>query len=241
MRRGALLRVLGPLLAGLAAVPPAASAAAESSQPNPDPDAVALIERVETYHRSLPHFEARFEQRFAPRIFGRDRLETGRLTVKRPARMRWDYESPEPKVFVSDGTNTWFHVPADQQVVVGAFGDEAAGADAEAGRLNPFEILTGAASILDHFDALLGNEPPAPGLQTISLAPRRPNGEITSLSLTVDAASGRVEGIESEDLEGNRTVFRFTDFRFDSPPEDSLFTFTIPPGTDVVTATEQRP
>ena len=241
MQRGVWLRILGSAaLLGLATSALAAPAEPPPSASAPDPAAVALIERVEAYHQSLPHFEARFEQRFSPRIFGRDRIETGRLTVKRPARMRWDYESPEPKVFVSDGTNTWFHVPADQQVVVGAFGSTGEETEAEAGGLNPLEFLTGDATILDHFDALLGSEPD-PGLRTVSLVPRQLNGDVTSLALTVDAESGRIRGIETEDLEGNRTVFRFTDFRFGATPEDSLFTFTIPPGTDVVTAADLRP
>ena len=243
MQRGVWARILGLAAALLVLATSAPSALGEPppSGAAPDPEAVALVERIEAYHQSLSHFEARFEQRFSPRIFGRDRVETGRLTVKRPARMRWDYESPEPKVFVSDGSNTWFHVPADQQVVVGTFGNTGEGAEAEAGGLNPLELLTGDATILDHFDALLSSEPPAPGLRAISLVPRQPNGEITSLALTVDVESGRIQGIESEDLEGNRTTFRFTDFQFGATPEDSLFTFTIPPGTDVVTATDLRP
>lgn len=239
MRSGALVRALVPL-ATLAATLALASGAAISSNA-PDPEAAALIERVEAYHQALSHFEARFEQRFSPRIFGRDRVESGRLTVKRPARMRWDYEEPEAKVFVSDGNNTWFHVPADQQVVVGAFGSDGQGADGETGGLNPLELLTGDATILDHFDALLGDESPASGLRTVTLVPRQTNEEITSLSLTVNAGSGQIRGIDSEDLEGNRTTFRFTDFRFGPAPDDSLFTFTIPPGTDVVTASDLRP
>lgn len=239
MRRGASIRVWA-LVAALATTLTAAGAPT-SPAPAPDPEAVALIERVEAYHQSLPHFEARFEQRFSPRIFGRDRVETGRLTVKRPARMRWDYEEPEPKVFVSDGASTWFHVPADQQVVVGAFGSDGVGTNEETGGLNPLEFLTGDATILDHFDALLASEPPDPGLRTVALVPRQTNGEITSLSLTVNRESGLIQGIESEDLEGNRTTFRFTDFRFGTSPDDSLFTFIIPPGTDVVTASDIRP
>ena len=237
MRSGALVRVLFPLAVLAATVAPALETQISSSAP--DPEAVALIERVEAYHQSLPHFEARFEQRFSPRIFGSDRVETGRLTVKRPARMRWDYEEPEPKVFVSDGANTWFHVPADRQVMVGAFGG-GPGTDGETGRLNPLEFLTGDATILDHFDALLGGEP-APGLRSVALVPRQANGEITSLSLTVSAETGRIQGIESEDPEGNRTTFRFSDFELGTSPDDALFTFTIPPGTDVVTASDLRP
>lgn len=204
----------------------------------PDPEVMALIERIESYHQSLPHFEARFEQRFSPRIFGRDRVEAGRLTVKRPGRMRWDYESPERKVFVSDGVNTWFHVPADRQVVVGSFGD---GAGSDAGSPNPLDVLAGNATILDHFDPLAEDGQPDPALRTISLVPRRQNGEMTALSLTVSAATGQIQAIEFEDLEGNHTSFRFSDFRFATDPDDALFTFTIPPGTDVVTATDLRP
>ena len=243
MRRTVCVRILpvAVVLCGLALSAPAGPGNAPSSRSAPDPEAVALIERVEAHHQSLPHFEARFEQRFSPRIFGRDRVETGRLTVKRPARMRWDYEAPEPKVFVSDGASTWFHVPADRQVVVGAFGSDGQGADGEVGGLNPLEFLTGDATILDHFDALLASEPPGSGLRTVALVPRRTNGEITSLSLTVNAESALIQGIESEDVEGNRTTFRFTDFRFGTSPDDSLFTFTIPPGTDVVTASDLRP
>lgn len=238
MRRGASARLWAPLAALATAL---AAAGEPPPAPAPDPEAVALIERIEAYHQSLPHFEARFEQRFSPRIFGRDRVETGRLTVKRPGRMRWDYEEPEPKVFVSDGQSTWFHVPADQQVVVGAFGSDGQGADGETGGLNPLEFLTGDATILDHFDVLLASKPPGPGLDKVVLVPRQTTGEITSLSLTVGAESGLIQGIESEDVEGNRTTFHFTDFRFGTSPDDSLFTFTIPPGTDVVTASDLRP
>lgn len=210
---------------------------AAPAQPSGDPGARALVERISAYHGSLPHFEARFEQRYKPRIFGRDRVESGRLTVKQPHRMRWDYETPEPKTFVSDGITTWFHVPEDRQVVVGSF---AGGSGPEAGAGNPLDFLTGDRAILDHFDAQLGAGDAAPGYRTVSLTPREPGGEILSLALVVEAASGRIHRIESEDPEGNRTTLRFTGFRSGDPPPDSLFRFTIPPGTEVVTASELR-
>jgi outer membrane lipoprotein carrier protein len=39
--------------------------------------------------------------------------ESGTAYFSRPGRMRWDYESPEKKLFLVDGTNVWFYVPAD--------------------------------------------------------------------------------------------------------------------------------
>jgi outer membrane lipoprotein carrier protein len=39
--------------------------------------------------------------------------ESGTVYFSRPGRMRWEYESPEQKLFLVDGTNAWFYVPAD--------------------------------------------------------------------------------------------------------------------------------
>lgn len=206
-----------------------------------------LLERIEAWSRAHPWFEARFEQRFVPRLFGRERLESGRLTVRRPGRMRWDYDTPEAKVFVSDGENTWFHLPADRQVVVGAFAP--AGGEGDEAPPNPLHFLTGAARITDHFDAVLAASPTDEGtdevtdegVRTISLEPRRPGGGLAALRLSVESGSGRIRSLESEDLEGNRTEFRFQEFRFDREPDEARFTFRIPPGTEVVTASGASP
>lgn len=39
--------------------------------------------------------------------------ESGTVYFSRPGRMRWEYESPQQKLFLVDGTNAWFYVPAD--------------------------------------------------------------------------------------------------------------------------------
>ena len=39
--------------------------------------------------------------------------ESGTVYFSRPGRMRWEYESPEQKLFLVDGANAWFYVPAD--------------------------------------------------------------------------------------------------------------------------------
>ncbi len=199
-----------------------------------------LVRRIEAHHRGLPHFESTFEQRFTPRIFGRDRVESGWLTVSRPGRMRWEYREPEPKVFVSDGTNTWFHVPSDRQVVVGSIepnADGSAGRDPDA-----LAFLTGDAAILDHFDVELVEDDRTPEDRLrLLLTPRTGAGEVERAVLEVEAESGLIRALEVLDPEGNRTTFRFADFRIGDRPPDSLFDFRIPPGTDVVTARELAP
>jgi len=41
------------------------------------------------------------------------RVESGKVYFSRPGRMRWDYDSPEAKMFLVDGKNVWYYVPSD--------------------------------------------------------------------------------------------------------------------------------
>ena len=37
------------------------------------------------------------------------------MWLKKPGRMRWDYEKPEKKLMVSDGSTLWVYEPEDEQ------------------------------------------------------------------------------------------------------------------------------
>jgi outer membrane lipoprotein carrier protein len=47
---------------------------------------------------------------------GSDRTESGKLWLKKPGKMRWEYRSPEEKLFVADGRNGWLYLPVEKQV-----------------------------------------------------------------------------------------------------------------------------
>src|SRR6266850_1168072 len=44
------------------------------------------------------------------------RTETGILYLRRPGMMRWEYQSPSQKLFVSDGKTIYFYLPEENQV-----------------------------------------------------------------------------------------------------------------------------
>src|ERR1700732_2901956 len=74
---------------------------------------------VQTRVRALEHryhragtLKAVFFERYTDGAGGGS-AESGTVYFSRPGRMRWEYESPEPKLFLVDGTNVWFYVPAD--------------------------------------------------------------------------------------------------------------------------------
>src|SRR5438477_550896 len=47
---------------------------------------------------------------------GMERTESGTLWLKKPGKMRWEYRSPQEKLFLSDGKDAWFYLPGDRQV-----------------------------------------------------------------------------------------------------------------------------
>ena len=55
--------------------------------------------------------------------FKNTQVESGSVVFGTLPAMRWSYSKPEQKVFVFDGSNSWFYVPADKQVTVARIDD----------------------------------------------------------------------------------------------------------------------
>ena len=77
------------------------------------PTAAALAKRVDAHYNHLRSLEARYTERYQGT--GMDRSETGTLTLLKPGRMRWAYDSPPGKVFILDGTNAISYTPGDAE------------------------------------------------------------------------------------------------------------------------------
>src|ERR1700723_4280508 len=71
--------------------------------------AVRALEARYAHARTL---KAAFFERYSDGT-GASQAESGIVYFSRPGRMRWQYESPEQKLFLVDGANVWFYVPAD--------------------------------------------------------------------------------------------------------------------------------
>src|SRR5262249_29719742 len=72
-----------------------------------------LINSLQAKYNKLSSLAADFTQVYtAPGE--RARRESGRLLLKKPGKMRWDYTSPETKLFISDGKWLYEYVPAEK-------------------------------------------------------------------------------------------------------------------------------
>jgi outer membrane lipoprotein carrier protein len=195
-------------------------------RPAPDGDADlarSLVRRIEERQGRTADLVARFTQSYRSGMLGREVVERGVLSIKRPGRMRWEYKDPEAKLFVSDGRTFYFYVPEDRQVVV---------SEQDTERSLAARLLSGRGGLLDEFDASL-EEPLEEGVLRVKLVPRREQPEVAQALVDVEP-SGRLRAILLVDVQGNRTRFRFEGVRENTGLSDELFRFEVPPGVEVI-------
>lgn len=74
----------------------------------------ACIQGFEASYRGVRTLHAAFTQEYS--AWSRTRVESGEVILARGGRMRWDYQKPEPKLFLSNGKEVLLWVPAERQL-----------------------------------------------------------------------------------------------------------------------------
>jgi outer membrane lipoprotein carrier protein len=202
------------------ALEPAATAA-----PTLD-EAVSALEQAQ---RRVTDLKAPFRQAAHNKALNQTIEARGTLYLKKPGRLRWEYQTPTPQEVVSDGTRLWIYTPELKQVNVSAAPAALAG---PAG-----SFLQGLGQVREHFDARFLNpaQPTdAEGLVILDLQPKRPQPLMARLIISVDPKSWLVRQAIVHDELGNTVTVRFGETVVNSGLPDALFVFVPPPGIAVV-------
>jgi outer membrane lipoprotein carrier protein len=173
-------------------------------------------------------FTAEFTHQHQGGVLRRKLVEQGTLHVKKPGKMRWDYKSPEKKLFVSNGRRLYFHDPVNNQVTI----SEAPQADqATSAAL----FLTGRGSVTRDFKASFteGGTPDTYGLR---LDPVTPQNEYDWLEVVVDRATLQIRSLTAVEKQGGRSTFIFSRLKENIGVPDKTFEFEIPRGAEVIHA-----
>ncbi|HEY0703119.1 MAG TPA: outer membrane lipoprotein carrier protein LolA [Candidatus Acidoferrales bacterium] len=207
--------------------------------PDATRDAAAVVRALEArYHRASTLKATFFEQYSDGK--GGGSAESGIVYFSKPGRMRWEYQSPEEKLFIVDGTNVWFYVPADHTASRAKIGKST-------DWRTPLAFLTGKSDLThlcksleilqtkpgaDSFEA-----PTAPDDSVLRCVPRSESSEtgdeIRDVLLEADPAAHLVR--VSIRQPGNLTTeFRFKDWEEGLPIAETKFHFAPPAGVSIV-------
>ncbi|HEY0162388.1 MAG TPA: outer membrane lipoprotein chaperone LolA [Edaphobacter sp.] len=204
------------LLLAVALAAPVALYAQDSSE--------ALIQRVDEHYNRLASLRARYTEHYAG--MGLDRTESGTLLLKKPGRMRWNYDQPAGKVFILDGKFAWFYTPGDPQV-------QRIPASKLDDLRSPLRFLLGHTQLKKEL-ANLTITSDSYGIH-IAGVPRDMEQRIRRLTLDVTQA-GAIEHMKMEEIDGAITEFSFTQVVENVSTHEADFVFSTPAGVTVIDA-----
>jgi outer membrane lipoprotein carrier protein len=194
-------------------------------------EAADVAQALQRKYDTIRDFSADFAHTYQGGILRKKITESGHLLVKKPGKMRWEYKSPEEKLFVSDGVKMYSYIPQDKQVIVTSVPRDSQAA-------TPALFLAGKGNVTRDFTAAMGQVPAGfpGGLRALKLVPKTPQPEYDWLMLLLDSTL-ELRGLVTADAQGGQSSFAFTKLQENVGLPDKAFTFTIPRGVDVVTDT----
>lgn len=207
-------------------------------------DSKAAVRALESRYAHARTLKASFFERYSDGK-GAVQSESGTVYFSRPGRMRWDYESPEQKLFLVDGANVWFYVPADRTV-------SRAKMKESSDWRTPIALLVGKADLsrlCRSIDIVAPastsggkseDRPVQDGDTVLRCTPRNSTGDaidstgsLREVFLETDPQARLVRVVLRE--AGNiETEFRFGSWEENIPIPESRFHFQPPPGVTVV-------
>ena len=189
----------------------------------------AVVDKIQNKYEEITDFHAKFTQEAAVKALDKVQRSEGEVWFKKPGKMRWNYYTPEKDEIVSDGKTIWFYDFAEKQVIESTLAEVS---DTQ----NTTTLLSGLGNIKEIFDASFADdlEPRSNGRYMIELKPKSGDEQYNKAVVAFDKDTMVVNSIYLYDPFGNLTTISLDDIEIDKGVQDSLFSFTIPSGVEVV-------
>jgi outer membrane lipoprotein carrier protein len=201
----------------------------------------ARVHALEKHYQHARTLKAAFYQRYSDG-HNAGTAESGTVYFSRPGRMRWDYESPEQKMFLVDGKNVWFYVPADRTA-------SRAKINESSDWRTPLALLTGKADLSHLCGSIEVSDAAAATGDKAGARPASPPGAIIHCKLRSNSAADvgsagevilqtdtadRLVHVVIHEPGNVETEFRFGNWEENLPIPEATFHFAPPPGVAIV-------
>jgi outer membrane lipoprotein carrier protein len=151
------------------------------------------------------------------------RSASGKFYLQRPGKFRWDYAEPSQQLVLGTGKEIWFYDKDLQQANVRSMDATLAS--------TPAVLLSGTGSIAEQFD--IKALPDEGGLRWFQLVPKHPDTDFQLVRIGFDK-DGELASMFLADKLNQITQLTFTHPLKNPKLIPDLFTFSPPPGVDVI-------
>ena len=182
-----------------------------------------VMDRLQSTYREVKDITANFTQKSSVQGF-EERIFEGRLYLKRPEMVRWDYLKPEKQNIFIKGKKVILYLPEQRQAIVQTLRDHP---DAEPA----MGLLSNIEKWNDLFN--IKEENAAADIFRIELHPKT-MPLIEKVLVDIDKETFYINRLTLFERSGNRVSFNFSNIRSNSGLKESLFDFKIPKGVEVL-------
>lgn len=200
-----------------------------------------VAERIQDYYRQVESLSFSFIQTTKGQMIGRPKTGRGNGIFARTetgAKMRWNYNSPDRQVLISDGNSISMYFEELNQMIIALVDPSQADI--------LFSFFAGRGPLEDSF-TILDSEPKitdeaagsSTDLKVINLVPKNSDSQITIIHLyvTSDSLIRRIEFIDHFDTSTTINISNISIDPFQSNKHEEieqLFSFTPPEGTEII-------
>ncbi len=199
-----------------------------------------VVKRIQARYERTRDLQADFTQSTMIEGFATPIVSSGRVYIKKPGRLRWDYLDPAVEQIYVLRNKVMIYVPEHQQVLVGKLTHMAASQA-------PLQLLQGIAKLDEEFDIVptIGVKRGEGGIPLITLLPKHEGHEsVQAVKYIVLGAQPKtyfVKTVSIHEISGNVATFQFTNLRANVGLTNAVFDFEVPDGVEVVNAPALNP
>lgn len=182
-----------------------------------------VLERVKKRYDAIDDAQLRFSQKTRFELSKVEQNVSGTLWMKKNNRYRVETGD---QTIVTDGVTVWSYSAANNQVLIDRF-------KMDENSISPERILMH--SPTEYTPSILGKDKIGKtDVLVLKLVPRNDQSMIKTMKVWVDNATWLIKKVEILDVNGKQTEYLITDLHINSGVKDSLFTYQIPEGVEVV-------
>ncbi len=190
------------------------------------PSPLELAQKLQARYEETKTMTADFKQSTSVPMTTRKRLGAGKVVIFKPGRIRWDYQTPDKQVLISDGKKVSMFIANSAQMVVQPV-SEYINSDVT------YAFFVGTGNIVRDFKVLPPERQADANLKAIKLVPKTAHPQVDYLHVWIDE-NFMVRRLEIVDHFGSITDLAFSNITRNAPVSPDVFVFTPPLGTEII-------